>query len=345
MSKKVTIQDIADALGISRNTVSKAINNSAGIAEATRQRVLQKAVEMGYKQFSYFSSLNGIRAVEEKTEPAGEIAIFICGYIAGNHFAALFLDKVIQELERIGFTAVFYRVSRENLSSFSLPRNFDKNNVRAILCIEMFNSQYCDFICSLDVPILFVDGPVMKGRYFLNADLLMMNNYSEIMRFVHDSVGKGLTRVGFIGDYLHCASFYERFCAFQLAMANMNTAIDERFIIRITDRDTDELADRLDALESYPDIFICTNDFTALDAMLILEQTHPEEAKKIRFLGFDDSAESRLSSTPLSTVHIHTQTMAYSAMHLLLSRIEEPDLDHRILYVATDLILRESTEF
>ena len=52
MKKKATIQDIADALGISRNTVSKAINNSGGLAESTREKILQKAVEMGYKQFS-----------------------------------------------------------------------------------------------------------------------------------------------------------------------------------------------------------------------------------------------------------------------------------------------------
>lgn len=53
MHNKVTVQDIADALGISRNTVSKAINNSGGLADATRDKILQKAVEMGYKQFSY----------------------------------------------------------------------------------------------------------------------------------------------------------------------------------------------------------------------------------------------------------------------------------------------------
>ena len=51
MSNRVTIQDIADALGISRNTVSKALNNTGVIAEATREKVMQKAIEMGYKQF------------------------------------------------------------------------------------------------------------------------------------------------------------------------------------------------------------------------------------------------------------------------------------------------------
>ena len=57
--KRVTLQDIADELGISRNTVSKAINNSDGIAAATRDKILQKAVEMGYKQFSYVNSILG----------------------------------------------------------------------------------------------------------------------------------------------------------------------------------------------------------------------------------------------------------------------------------------------
>ena len=43
MNKKVTIQDIADALCISRNTVSKAINNADGLADSTREKILQKA--------------------------------------------------------------------------------------------------------------------------------------------------------------------------------------------------------------------------------------------------------------------------------------------------------------
>ena len=53
MEKKVTIQDIADALGLSRNTVSKALNNTGVLAEETRQKILEKAAEMGYRRFIY----------------------------------------------------------------------------------------------------------------------------------------------------------------------------------------------------------------------------------------------------------------------------------------------------
>ena len=48
---KVTIQDIAKELNLSRNTVSKAINNTGILAESTKQLILKKAAEMGYKTF------------------------------------------------------------------------------------------------------------------------------------------------------------------------------------------------------------------------------------------------------------------------------------------------------
>ena len=46
----------------------------------------------------------------------------------------------------------------------------------------------------------------------------------------------------------------------------------------------------------------------------------------------------------MSTVHIHTQIMAFSAVHLLLSRMKEPSLDYRIVHTETDLIYRASTD-
>ena len=45
---RVTIQNIAEACGLSRNTVSKVFNNRGTVPESTKQLVLKKAKEMGY---------------------------------------------------------------------------------------------------------------------------------------------------------------------------------------------------------------------------------------------------------------------------------------------------------
>lgn len=78
MANRVTIQDIADALGISRNTVSKAINNTGILADATREKILKKAVEMGYKQFAYFTAddVHKSELFTSDVSPKGEIALF-----------------------------------------------------------------------------------------------------------------------------------------------------------------------------------------------------------------------------------------------------------------------------
>ena len=350
MNKKVTIQDIADALGISRNTVSKAINNSDGLADATREKILKKAVEMGYKQFSYVSTMSNLvasRTVLNDNQPkyAGEIALFTSFYLPYNHFASLFLDKFHREITGLGYSLTIHRITRDNLQNRTLPVTYIPERVAAIVCTEVFNQEYADLICNTDLPVLFVDGPARIKGETLNADMLLMNNMTEITRFVNLMLERGFKKIGFIGDYTHCQSFYERYSAFRLAMLMAGLPVEEKYIIPFKDRDTDALSDALDDLDELPDVFICANDFYAIDAMQILAQRNRKNLKKVRFLGFDDTHESRIFYPTLSTVHIHSQAMAYSAMQLLMSRMQEPSIDYRSVHVATDLILRDSTEF
>ncbi len=347
MKKKVTIQDIADALGVSRNTVSKAINNSEGLADATREKILQKTIEMGYKQFSYVQAASSLsQHAESETHPSpvfkGEIALFTTVFLTKSHFSSLMLDKFQLEITQLGYILNTHRVTEEDLKRKTLPITFRAEQVRAIICIEMFDRAYDEMVCELGIPVLFVDGPVKKGGYNLPADQLYMDNTTEISRFVSDALAKGARRIGFIGNPDHCQSFYERFTAFQGTMLAFGATVDERFCIRYNH--AEEIAEKIDSLGELPDIFICANDFVAGDALRALFAIDKNVPEDVRILGFDDSAESRRSRPTMSTVHIHTQIMAYEAVHLLMSRIREPLLDFRTVYTQTDLIERETTK-
>ncbi len=355
MAKKVTIQDIADALGVSRNTVSKAINNSEGLAEATRERILRKAVEMGYKQFSYvqalYQSASGpeqaseaaptVRIPEAAAEPCREIALLTTFYFSASHFASLMLDRLRQELLRLGYRLNTYHVSAEELRARRLPFAFQPEQVSAVVCIEMFDWDYDNMLCGLGLPILFVDGPPRVGGRSLPADQLYMDNSTELSRLLSELLRKGVRRIGFLGDYMHCQSFFERYMTFRMAMTLEGVPVEERFILPANG--IPDLARGLEALEELPELFVCANDFVAYDALQILRRLGKRVPEDLMLCGFDDAPESRMVVPALTTVHIHTQAMAFSAAQLLLTRIQEPSLDFRKVYTDTDLLLREST--
>ena len=351
MKKKVTIQDIADALGISRNTVSKAINNSDGLADATRERILQKALEMGYKQFSYFSVLSGNGAnpppslcfAAEAAGVVNEIALFTTTFLTQSHFASPMLDKLQRDLSQVGYTLNTHRITVEERRQLVLPHTFNRERVAAILCVEMFDRAYDEMVCGLGLPTLFVDGPPKITGESLPSDQLYMENIPAISRFIHDMLHQGKTRIGFLGNYEHCQSFFERYTAFRCAMLLANQPVDEAFIIK--SNSIEELTQGLSSLREMPDVFLCANDFVAADAANILRGLGIKVPADVGLCGFDDAPESRFVSLPLTTIHIHTQTMAFSAMQLLMTRIKEPSLDYRIAYTESDLLYRASTNF
>ena len=345
MSRKVTIQDIADALGVSRNTVSKAINNTEGLADVTREKILNKAVEMGYKQFSYVQSLIQAQAArpeyDGKPESQGEIALLTPIYFSNSHFASTMLDRLQKELSQMGYRLNTHIIRAEEIRERRLPFTFIPEQASAVICIEMFDWEYSLMLCDLGLPILFVDGPVGANGRVLPADKLCMDNMSELSRLVKLMIGKGIRKIGFLGDYMHCESFFERYLAFCSTMFLAGIPVEDRFII--PKNDILELYQGLEALDELPELFICANDFVAYDALQSLRKLGKSVPEDVMLAGFDNAPESRMVVPALTTIHIHTQVMAFSAAQLLISRIREPSLDFRKLYTETTLVPREST--
>lgn len=92
-----------------------------------------------------------------------------------------------------------------------------------------------------------------------------------------------------------------------------------------------------------PDVFICANDFVAIDAIRALRNLGVSVPEDIWICGFDDSQEASVMTPRLTSIHIHGQIMGFTAADLLMTRIKEPSLNYRTVYTETNLILREST--
>jgi LacI family transcriptional regulator len=300
---------------------------------------------MGYKQFAFIGAVQDLKPKDTTAQAVkgpNEIALLTTAFIDRSHFASLTLDALHFELSQRGYVLNTHRVNRDQLAAHELPITLRLENTAAILCIEMFDRNYCNFICSLGVPTLFFDGPPRVHGFNLESDQILMDNTTSVMRLVDDMARRGVKRIGFVGDWTHCQSFLERYLAFRNGMSFAGLPIDERYCIK--HNKVASIGSSIAALDELPELFICANDFVLIDALRSLRKQGYDVPRDVLLAGFDDSSESRSWMPSFTTIHIHTQAMAYNAMELLMSRIQEPTLEYRRMYVQTDLIYRQSTQ-
>jgi LacI family transcriptional regulator len=353
MATRVTIQDIADALDLSRNTVSKALNNTGVLADATREKILNKAMEMGYKHFSYASFSAPVTPDEPKEK--GEIAVFTTKGMDSSHFASPLLDKFYCEITQLGYSCTLYRIFPDALRSLTLPASFSKERTAGILCLEMLDTNYSKMLCCLDIPVLFSDSSVDGFTQYVRSDYIITDNQTCIYQFINEMIQRGKTKIGFIGEYRHSLFFCERYLSFRNSMFMLGLPIRDDFCIlgnkELKSEDTsphenysEYLIEELQKMKELPEVFLCANDFVAIDALQAFKKLGIKVPKDVYLCGFDDTSESRVVTPTLTTIHTHSQIMAITAAELLLSRIEMPSLNYRIVHTETSLIYRESTE-
>lgn len=349
MATRVTIQDIASELQLSRNTVSKAINNTGVLADATREKILRKAAEMGYKQFAYLPLFQ-----EDTAKAAGssilpsdkrEIAMLTTQFLSSSHFSSMMLDRFQSEIDHLHSGMTIHRISPIELKEKKLPSSLDIQRTAGIICFEVFDYDYAQMLCDLDVPLLFVDTPVMDMRPPLKADRLYMENRIEIQNAVAHMVQRGKKRISFAGDKNHCQSFFERYMAYKDAMEyfGLTEGLSTCAMPSGQQNYPVSLYETIRRFKTMPDAFVCANDFVAMDLVKALNELGYSVPDDIWVCGFDDSQEASYFAPRLTSIHIHEQIMGYTAANLLMTRIEEPSLNYRTVYTETNLILREST--
>ena len=349
MATKVTIQDIANELQLSRNTVSKAINNTGVLADATREKILRKAAEMGYKQFAYLPLFqeDTAKAAEHSILPSDkrEIAMLTTQFLSSSHFSSMMLDRFQSEIDHLHSGMTIHRISPIELKEKKLPSSLNIQCTAGIICIEVFDYDYAQMLCDLDVPLLFVDTPVMDMRPPLKADRLYMENRIEIQNAVAHMVQRGKKRISFAGDKNHCQSFFERYMAYKDAVEyfGLTEGLSTCAMPSGQQNYPVSLYETIRRFKTMPDAFVCANDFVAMDLVKALNELGYSVPDDIWVCGFDDSQEASYFAPRLTSIHIHGQIMGYTAANLLMTRIEEPSLNYRTVYTETNLILREST--
>ncbi|RCX13558.1 LacI family transcriptional regulator [Fontibacillus phaseoli] len=339
--EKVTIQDIADALGISRNTASKALNGSESIPDETRNKVIKKAIELKYKQFAFMENDSIL------SRSSGNIALLTENLPNTSHFGSLLISGLEKRISAEGYNLSIHIVRDIEQKSLLLPNNFDESNVDGIICIELFDLGYSKLITSLGIPTIFIDCSAYICYPEFQADILLMENEHSIYHLTKKLIDGGYSSFGFIGDYNHCRSFNERWVGFNRALTEAGIELDlSRCIVdddRLFSSEPGWIDERLNGIRDLPSVFVCANDYIAVSVMKSLKSRNLSIPQDLVICGFDNSPESVIVEPHLTTVHIYSNEMGVKAAEMLLSRIGDPAQPYQVSHIYTKPVIREST--
>ena len=340
MSKnRVTLQSIAEACGLSRNTVSKVFNNRGAVPESTRQLVMEKAREMGY--FAILESASG-------ETPTRSIAVFSRSGSLNHMFGLLFLKGFTDTLCREGYVVQMYELSETEISSLQLPQKMALDNTVGILGIELFDKNYICHLCSLGIPVILADGHYGIRKTIIPCDVVSMENYASTAAITRQIIEEGAKTLGFIGDIHHCNSFYERWEGFCSALGQAGIKVDRQVCIQEKDGiqygDIEWTLEQLRNMPYMPDAFVCANDYHAMRIALALQRLGVSIPEDIMVSGFGDSLEADMIAAGLTTASIPSADMGIFAAYLLLSRELNPERPFGLTYMRTDPIYRGSTK-
>ncbi|MFB5195118.1 LacI family DNA-binding transcriptional regulator [Neobacillus sp. KR4-4] len=334
MEKKVTMQDIADRLNISKNSVSQALSGKPGVSEDTRRLVQTTADELGY---SYSNSRNQ-KQVEKKT--LKNIALIASDYAFSlkSFFGEIYLS-VEKELRVRGMNLFIESIDSEAKNNLSLPSLLINHEIDGILILSHISTDYISTIINTGIPTVLID----HHEPHLEADSILTNNRFGAYTAVEYLIQLGHREIAFVGNVDISPSYQERLEGYLLALKRYGISPNEDFILTNTQENQHDINLFLNGLQDMPSAWFCVNDGKGFLVTSILQQRGLKVPEDASVCSFDNGQLSQIATPTITTMDIDLNYYGKKAVEQLCWRMENNEEPFQEILLPTKLIIREST--
>ncbi|MEU6884830.1 LacI family DNA-binding transcriptional regulator [Streptomyces viridosporus] len=340
--ERPTLEDVARRSGVSRSTVSRAINGSPRVSPAVTERVRQVVNELGYVPNQAARKLvtrrNDAVAVVV-TEPQNRLFV--------DPFFDLHLRGIRQELVRQGAQLVLLLI--EEPDDYARVGNFlGGSHVDGALLFSLrADDPLPEMVTRMGLPAVLGGRPLLGagesdgGYAYVDAD-----NRGGAREAVRHLVSLGRTRIATITGPLNQAAAVDRLDGYRdvLLDSNPHLIVEGDFTFQGG-------ADAMSALlEKSPDLdaVFVASDLMAGGALRVLRDRGRKVPDDVALIGFDDLPPLvEAMDPPLTTVHQDIEGMGRLMARLLFGRTSDPSEDGGIqplssVIAPTRLVLRQS---
>lgn len=338
--QRITQQDVADAAGVTRATVSYVLNNgSVGrdrISDATRERILSAAKKLGYRV--------NLSARSLKTNRTQLIAMLVPDL--GNPFYPMQIKGAQLAAQKAGYRLVIF----DSSSSEEGERDFLDMALHHLadgLLLSSFHLSHDD------IALLSQDGipcvGLVEGLKDSGLDLILTDQARAVESLLAHLWDRGHRRIAHLTGDLSSANGLIRRDAYRAVLRTKGFEPRPSWELEGTflREGTAELVSRwyfgMPASER-PTALFAANDVMALEAVKVLKKGGVNIPGDLAICGYDDIPETLHIDPPLTTIGQDNQAIGHEATRLLIDRIEgRHHADPIVTFFPSHLKIREST--
>jgi len=328
---KVTLEMIAQEIGTTKNTVSRALSGKTGVSEELRNKIIEQAKLQGYQQ----------KVKEEPTMPT-KITMVCNSSMPSDIY---FWPTVI--------SGIFEYSAKHQISTHSVIVDMVEDNVKSLLPLQ---EKHCDGIlvigtlpdatfkriAELKRPMVVLD----HYSHHVECDYINVANENGTIKAVDFLYNHGHRRIGFINNETatYTYSLTKRYNGYKKRMEELALTVDSRFVWAESKyKDLQYFRDKLDmfsTVKDTPSAWVCANDVTGYNFCAILRERGIRVPDDISLVGFDNIPG--VFHTQLTTLDVPQSNIGAYALKRLMRRIHKPDEPFENIEIFTRLLEKES---
>lgn len=306
MGAKVTMSEIARALGVSTVTVSRALAGKEGVGESMREKILRTAMDLGYQ-------LKPSAAAPADGDTVG--ILISCRFIGKGHtFYWNLYERVLSHLGEHDIFGILESISKEDEYRGVLPRIVRTGKVKALLIIGQLDPQYRQSLAMTGLPTVQLDTYSADSR----LDSVISDSYHGMYLMTDYLLRRGHRKIGFVGSVGATSSITDRYFGCCRALLEWGLSLRPDWVL--PDRKENELV-TIPLPAELPTAFVCNCDGSAYYLIQELNRRGYRIPDDISVVGFDGF--SLYPTTPaLTTYALDMDAMTRASVSQLLARME-----------------------
>lgn len=336
MGKKTTIYDIAEKLGLTAATVSRALNNNPKISEKTRKLVQATAVAMNYEQNKLAKAL--------KSGKSFNVGVIV-PRMDSNFFASV-IRGIEQELYSKGYHVIVCQThDQEELEIENLNSLINAQVDGIIMSITNAKSQNKIFgnLVNKNIPLIFFD----RRKQIPGVSSVTIDDFNGAYQATKHLISQGCKRIAHISNDRSLEIFKNRFLGYKQALIDHGLELDENLVIESRSRVEAgrKTMKQLLALAKLPDAIFSSSDFSALGAIQEIKEHGLKVPDDISIVGFSNEPFTRFMELSITSVDQSPIEMGKIAAQVFLEEVNngKKAKTEKQVVLTPELIIRKSS--